>query len=153
MRLRTERKVTGAPADAFFLKWGEKVFIRLKSPAYCKKAEVSLVLCGDAEIKKLNRRWRGFDRATDVLSFPQMEGEMVPQPKQAPLVLGDVVISIPTARRQAKEAGKELNDELALLWVHGLLHLLGYDHVRKADEIKMFALQNRILGIERTACS
>lgn len=152
MRLRTKRKVTGTPSDAFFVKWGETVLRRVKGSAYAKKAEVSLVLCGDAEIKKLNHRWRGFDKATDVLSFPQLEGERIPQPKGAPLVLGDVVISLPTARRQAKETARELNDELALLWVHGLLHLLGYDHVLKADEKKMFALQNRLLGIERTAC-
>jgi probable rRNA maturation factor len=60
--------------------------------------------------------------------------------------LGDVVISLPTARRQAREAGKPLVDELALLWVHGLLHLLGYDHATKKGAARMFALQDRLLG-------
>jgi len=143
MRLNVERKWKGALGDAFFLAWGEKVLRQLKGSGFSKKTEVSLVLCGDAAIRKLNKRWRGFDKSTDVLSFPQLEGEVAPQPPGAPLVLGDVVISLPTAKRQAKEAGKALEEELALLWVHGLLHLLGYDHARKTDERKMFALQEK----------
>jgi len=146
MRLNVEHKVKGAPDDVFFLEWGEKVLRRVKGTAFAKRSEVSLVLCGDAVIHKLNKRWRGFDKPTDVLSFPQLEGERAPQPKGAPLVLGDVVISLSTARRQAREAGKTLSDELALLWVHGLLHLLGFDHVTKAQEKKMFSLQEKILG-------
>jgi probable rRNA maturation factor len=146
MRLNVEHKVKGAPVDSFFLAWGEKVLRRLKSPAYAKRAEVSLVLCGDPAIRALNKRWRGFDKPTDVLSFPQLEGEASPQPKGAPIALGDVVISLPTARRQAREAGKPLVDELALLWVHGLLHLLGYDHATKKGAARMFALQDRLLG-------
>jgi probable rRNA maturation factor len=146
MRLHVERKVKGAPGDRFFLAWGEKVLRRIKGPSFVKNAEVSLVLCGDATIHKLNKRWRGHDKPTDVLSFPQLEGEKVPQPKGAPLGLGDVVISLPTAKRQAKESDKALAEELALLWVHGLLHLLGYDHATQAEEKRMFGLQERILG-------
>jgi probable rRNA maturation factor len=75
-----------------------------------------------------------------------MEGALLAQPKSQPLILGDVVISLPAARCQAKAAGVRLRDELALLWVHGLLHLAGYDHARKSDEKHMFALQDSILG-------
>ncbi len=81
-------------------------------------AELSLVLCDDAAIRALNARWRQVDAATDVLSFPQDDE----------VVLGDLVISADTAARQAAERGHGLRDELRVLLVHGLLHLLGYDH-------------------------
>lgn len=79
--------------------------------------EVSLVLCDDAFIQALNARYRGKDRPTDVLSFAQDDPEF----------LGDIVISLATAARQAKAAGWPLESEIALLGVHGLLHLLSYD--------------------------
>ena len=88
-------------------------------------AEVTLLLVGDRRIHELNRRWRGVDRPTDVLAFPQREGE---GGDLHPGVLGDVVISVATAARQAREAGRPLADELDLLAVHGVLHLAGYDH-------------------------
>jgi probable rRNA maturation factor len=146
MRLHVERGVPGAPGNAFFLDLGERVLRRLKGAAFARKAEVSLLLCPDKLIRRLNGRWRGLDKPTDVLSFPQLEGERSPQPPGAPCPLGDVVISLPTARRQAKAAGKALREELALLWVHGLLHLLGYDHATKREEKRMFALQDALLG-------
>lgn len=79
-----------------------------------------MTLVADPEMRKLNARWRQTDRTTDVLAFAQ-EGP-------APGLLGDVVISIPTARRQARERGHSLRDELRILLIHGVLHLLGYDH-------------------------
>lgn len=146
MELSVSRKIQGAPSDRFFRSQGEKVLRRVKGPAFARTAEVSLVLCGDAVIRRLNRDYRRIDRPTDVLSFPQLEGERTPQPKGAPLALGDVVISLPTARRQAQAAGKLLRDEIELLWTHGLLHLLGYDHAEKRDEKRMFALQDRLIS-------
>ena len=79
--------------------------------------EISVVLCDDPFIQDLNRDYRGKDKATDVLSFAQDD----------PSILGDIVISLPTAARQAAAAGWPLESEIALLGVHGLLHLLGYD--------------------------
>ena len=79
--------------------------------------EISLVLCDDAFIQSLNAEYRGLNKPTDVLSFAQDDPEL----------LGDIVISLPTAARQAEAAGWTLENEVALLGVHGLLHLLGYD--------------------------
>jgi len=79
--------------------------------------EISVVLCDDAFIQALNAQYRGKDAPTDVLSFAQDD----------PDLLGDIVIALPTASRQAQDAGWALEDEVALLGVHGLLHLLGHD--------------------------
>jgi probable rRNA maturation factor len=87
-------------------------------------SELSILLTGDDEIHQLNQIYRQRDRPTDVLSFSQREGE-VPGPED---VLGDVVISIETAERQATERGQSLRAEVLELLAHGLLHLLGFDH-------------------------
>ena len=89
--------------------------------------EVSILLCDDAEIQELNREWRGKDKATDVLSFAQND----------PDILGDIVVSLPTAQRQAQAADWPLENEVALLAVHGLLHLLGYDDETEAGARQM----------------
>ncbi|KAI0566720.1 haloacid dehalogenase-like hydrolase family protein [Gracilaria domingensis] len=82
--------------------------------------ELCIVLCDDKEISTLNSQWRGIDEATDVLSFPQNDPDMV--------VLGDIVISVETAVKQAEEREYGVRDEIRVLLVHGLLHLMGYDH-------------------------
>ena len=90
----------------------------------------------DETIKELNKNFRGKDKATDVLSFPMEENNM----------LGDIVISADTAKRQAADADIPLERETAFLYIHGLLHLLGYDHEKSTeDEAHMFALQEDIL--------
>ena len=94
--------------------------------------ELSISLVGDDEIQALNRDWRGRDRPTDVLAFAQQEGEGDPVPG----LLGDVVISVPTAARQAALRGVDLDRELRALLVHGLLHLLGHDHERSRSEAR-----------------
>ncbi len=105
-------------------------------------AELSLLLVSDAEMRKLNRDWRGRDRPTDVLAFAQREG-----PGGAPDgLLGDVVISVDTARRQAAERGHALGVEGERLLVHGLLHLLGYDHERSAAEAARMRRRERALA-------
>jgi probable rRNA maturation factor len=105
--------------------------------------ELSVLLVGDAEIRKLNRQWRAKDKATDVLSFPA--GELpAGTPGFAPL--GDVVISLDTAARQAKERKVGLRQELELYLVHGALHLLGHDHERPHQAKVMAALEDRLLG-------
>jgi rRNA maturation RNase YbeY len=93
------------------------------------QAELSLELVGDRRMRRLNRVYRKKDRPTDVLAFPMRESH-----NPCPILLGDVVISVPTARRQAKASGRSLGDELAALLVHGVLHLCGYDHERSAQE-------------------
>jgi probable rRNA maturation factor len=95
-------------------------------------AELSIVLVSDAQIKRLNKLYRNKDKPTDVLSFPI--GEKV----NGWLILGDVVISVDTAKRQAKELGCSLEEELKRLLVHGLVHLLGYDHELGGEEEKKF---------------
>ncbi len=88
---------------------------------------------GDRAMRTLNRRYRGKDKTTDVLSFSMREGAF---PRVQPEVLGDIVIAVPTAARQAAEAGHALGREIEVLLVHGLLHLLGYDHERSGDEAR-----------------
>lgn len=110
-------------------------------------AEVSLSLVSDTEIRGLNRSFRGIDRVTDVLSFAQREGEGPPVPAtDGPEALGDVVIAIPRARRQALEYGHSLEREVAFLAVHGTLHLLGQDHQEPAEEEEMNRWTERILS-------
>lgn len=104
-------------------------------------AELSLTLVGDAQIRRLKRRWFGVDAATDVLSFPA--GDF---PGPGPRPLGDVVISVDTARRAARQLGTSVQHELALYLAHGVLHLLGLDHQTKAAARKMARLERRLLG-------
>ncbi|MBC8288235.1 MAG: rRNA maturation RNase YbeY [Nitrospinae bacterium] len=102
----------------------------------CNEHEISILFVGDQDIRDLNHRFRGIDRSTDVLSFPQLlEGE--PEMPGAP-VLGDVAISLETARDQSEEHGLSLEEELTLLLIHGILHLLGYDHeISDQEEVRM----------------
>ncbi len=100
--------------------------------------EVALSLVDDREMLKLNRQWAGEDHATDVLSFSQREGGGGTDTH----LLGDIVISIETAARQAGR--RALLDELAHLAVHGLAHLLGFDHATKAEERVMFTYEEKL---------
>ncbi|HXL73565.1 MAG TPA: rRNA maturation RNase YbeY [bacterium] len=118
---------------------------RVKGAVFENKAELSIVLTGDAEVKRLNRIYRAKDKTTDVLSFPLLEGKTFPMGQRKTIILGDVVISVPQTKRQALEAGKPFKSELALLVIHGVLHLLGYDHMRLDEGKKMFALQDSLL--------
>jgi len=109
--------------------------------------EVSVSLVSDDEIQELNRIYRNLDRPTDVLSFALREGNPLPGPIAEELeLLGDIVVSVPTAMRQSTDYGHSLARELAFLLVHGLLHLLGYDHETEADEAEMTQLQETVLG-------
>jgi len=101
---------------------------------------LTIVITDDEEIAHLNERFRGQRAPTDVLSFDNRLD--LPNPVgDAAGYLGDVVISLPRAREQAAEAGHDLESELALLTAHGVLHLLGYDHLTEADEHVMWELQ------------
>jgi len=98
--------------------------------------ELSIALVSDREMRALNRRWRDKDATTDVLSFP-LGGRKA---------LGDVVISLPAARRQAREGGWPLSVELRRLLAHGLLHCRGYDHETAKDARRMALAERRLLG-------
>jgi probable rRNA maturation factor len=105
------------------------------------RAELSIVFCGDATMQRLNATFRGIDKPTDVLAFAQGEALAVPQ-AQGNLdqrMLGDIVLSLPTARRQAREKRRSVLDELTMLLAHGLLHLLGIDHRTQTEWRRMQA--------------
>jgi len=103
------------------------------------QAELSIVFCGDATIHRLNASFRGIDKPTDVLAFAQGEQLAVPSARERAPVLGDIVLSLPTATRQAREKRREVLDELTMLLAHGLLHLLGIDHRTKTEWRRMQA--------------
>jgi probable rRNA maturation factor len=106
------------------------------------RASATVVLTDDVEIRALNRDFRGHDRATDVLSFHLQELAGIDDPAGARVHLGDIVISVETARRRA--AGRRLGSELERLAIHGLCHLFGYDHQRASEASIMFALERRL---------
>jgi len=106
-----------------------------------QRVEVSILLVDDAAIQALNARYRGKDEATDVLSFTQEDAFVIPG---EPRILGDVVVSIDTATRQAAAGGRSLEDEVAQLIIHGVLHLLGYDDVTTKGYAEMVEKGARI---------
>lgn len=104
--------------------------------------EVSIAVDGDAEIQDLNQQFLGVDAPTDVLSFPSDETN----PETGAPYLGDIMISYPRAKQQAENAGETVEDELQLLVVHGVLHLLGYDHTEPDEKTTMWAAQQKALN-------
>lgn len=122
-----------------------------------RELEMSLSIVSPDQIQQLNREFRGVDAVTDVLSFPTINAERkILDPKEfgfeavnsktGKLNLGDVIICLDRARAQAEEYGHSLKRELCFLSLHGLLHLLGYDHIEQCDEQQMNALQEEILN-------
>lgn len=118
-----------------------------------KRPELSILITTDATIHELNLQWRGKDKPTDVLSFPQLEKEEI-DPARPGLVLGDVVISLDTAAAQAARYGHSLEGEVRRLLVHGVLHLIGHDHVHggwqarrmKEEEARLLRAVEEALG-------
>ena len=108
-------------------------------------AELGILFVGDQRMRGLNHRYRGKDRTTDVLAFAMREAFAPHGARRTPDMLGDVVISVPTARRQAKEAGRSLDEELSWLLVHGILHLCGYDHERNEKEARRMHRSERMI--------
>jgi probable rRNA maturation factor len=104
-------------------------------------AELSILLVDDTFIQNLNREHRGKDKPTDVLAFPVD----IEATHEEPRILGDVVISLPTALRQATGRGRELLPEVRFLLAHGLLHLIGYDHATPAQKRRMDAAARRLV--------
>jgi rRNA maturation RNase YbeY len=116
---------------------------RLLFEARAKRARVSILLCGDTRMRGLNKTWRKGNRPTDVLSFPCFEAAESRTAARRGAFLGDLVIDVPYAVRQARRRGHPVGREVQILLAHGLLHLLGYDH--ETDGGTMFRLQRRIL--------
>lgn len=110
-----------------------------------EKYELSLSIIDDETIHSYNKQYRNIDRPTDVLSFAFQDDEDMILDSKMPTELGDILISYDTMLRQAEDYGHSIEREMCFLFTHGLLHLLGYDHMEKDDEEEMFALQNVIL--------
>ncbi len=134
----------------------EQILERALRHLACEGQEVSVLLVDDQQIQKLNRQYRHKDYPTDVLAFCQQDSRGRPPslPKSRrrvdrdvrPYLLGDIVISIPTAQRQAEEMGHSLKQELKILLIHGLLHLLGYDHIQDDEAAVMQEKEAELLA-------
>lgn len=107
-----------------------------------RETDVTLVITDDTQIRELNRQFREMDQETDVLSFPSDEVDL----DTGVSYLGDILISYPQAQRQALEIGHPVETELQLLIVHGMLHLLGFDHASVVEKTEMWDIQTRILN-------
>ncbi len=105
----------------------------------CNHHELSIVIMDDAQIQALNHDFRGIDRPTNVLSFPMQEGEFS---NITPGLLGDVVISAQTAAREAEDAGITLEERMSQLLVHGILHLVGFDHETGEEDARQMEIKS-----------
>lgn len=112
--------------------------------------EIYITLTNNEEIHKINKEYRDVDRPTDVLSFPMYEREEIPNLREEPKsnieeILGDIIISIPKIKEQAEEYGHSYERELAYLTTHGMLHLLGYDHMIEEEKVVMREHEEKVL--------
>lgn len=123
----------------------EEVFA---SEEICYPVQLSIVVTDDKTVRQLNHTYRKLDETTDVLAFAFEEDGKVffPQPSNEGWHLGEVIISCPQAERQAEEQGHQLEKEIALLVIHGVLHLLGYDHEEPEEESKMRTKEKEVLA-------
>ncbi|MBI4753370.1 rRNA maturation RNase YbeY [Candidatus Desantisbacteria bacterium] len=127
--------------------WIRGIVRRVLKAEGVKADEVSIVFCDDAFIHELNKRYRGIDGATDVLSFSLTEGEGGGNTPKGIVSLGEVIISVETAARQAEECHHPIERELEVLLIHGVLHLIGYDHsVEDWEQGEMYERQMGLLG-------
>ena len=135
--------------------WLEERYAEIAKAAFSylnikENYEVDVSLVDDETIHQVNREYRNVDRVTDVISFAFNDDK---DPKdqinslEVQKMLGEILICLPQAKRQAAEIGNSLERELSFLFTHGLLHLLGYDHMTPEDEAIMFPLQEKILGL------
>ena len=128
----------GLPAPASFRRWAEATL-----QERLRRVDLAIRLVGDREGRALNRHYRGKDYATNVLSFP---AELPEDVRMKMPVLGDIVMCAPVIAREAREQGKPLNAHYAHLTVHGILHLLGWDHENEREAEAMETLEREILG-------
>ncbi len=129
--------------EEIFNSLAEKVFSHLN---VVNNYIVDVSIIDNKSIHKINKEYRKVDRPTDVISFAFFDDETEEVIPGVPSTLGQILISYEKAEEQAKMYGNSLNREICFLFVHGLLHLLGYNHMEKEDELVMFAIQNEILG-------
>ena len=110
-----------------------------------EEVEISITFVNDEEIRELNAQYRNVDKVTDVLSFPQFES---PEdlPEEGEIILGDVVLNVEQAKRQAEEYGHSEDREIIYLFVHSLLHLLGYDHMEEDEKTEMRGAEEEIMN-------
>lgn len=121
--------------------------LRLRPPAGADAGmEVGILLADDAEVREMNRRFRGQDKATNVLSFAALDGEDTPGDHGEPLLLGDIAIAFETTAAEAADAGIALSDHLGHLVVHGVLHLFGYDHDQDDAAEEMERIETAVLA-------
>lgn len=145
---RTDKLPEGYPTTI------EQIFEKVQSEENLQgEVELTLNFVNNEEIQRLNKEYRNKNHPTDVLSFPLFtKEELNKYPTELPVALGDIVISIDQAKEQAKEYNHSDLREFCFLTVHGLLHLLGFDHDTQANEKEMFSYQNSLLkehGLER----
>jgi probable rRNA maturation factor len=141
VRLTVEKGPHAGVARAVIKRRAEAMLALLQM----QKDEFSLVLSDDDQLHQLNKVYRGKDRPTDVLAFAMREGDFARVAASGPVgLLGDVIVSVPTARKQAREHARPLLDELTMLIAHGLLHLLGWDHETAAKDKRMRAETARL---------
>lgn len=134
---------------AFFKKYLDKLYKVMKKDIdkklFKRHGQIDLVLVGDKKIQAMNKEYRKKDKPTDVISFAYLEVthyELEP----GDIIVGDIFISVDTAKRQAVEHGHDLKKELAILFVHGLLHCMGFDHNTDEEEEEMEGWAKKILA-------
>jgi len=125
--------------------WIEGIARRVLEAEGLLAAELGVVVTDDETVRALNRDYAGEDEATDVLSFSLREGEQFVAAPDGVVRLGEVIISYPTAERQAAEAGRPVAVEVAHLLIHGILHILGYDHAEPDEERRMQGREEELL--------
>jgi rRNA maturation RNase YbeY len=133
-------------------KWIEKIIKSVLKMLDIKNVELSVAIVGDQEMKNLNKKWRGKNRVTDVLSFDYRSKLTQIKTQENAELNGEIIICYPQARRQAKDANHSVKEEIKTLLVHGLLHLCGYDHekslrgaekMRKMEKIFLEKIKNK----------
>ena len=129
--------------EDIFNKYYVKIFKELKLEG---EYITDVTIVDNKKIHKINHEFRNVDRPTDVISFAFLDDQREKELKGGPINLGQIIISFEKAEEQAKEYGHSLKREMVFLFVHGMLHLLGYDHMKEEDEKIMFSLQDKILG-------
>jgi len=124
-------------------KLAQKIFAHL---SVSSNYEIDVSIVDNKAIHQINKDYRGIDRPTDVISFAFFDDKEEKAIEGVPSMLGEIIISYEKASEQAKEYGNSLEREMSFLFLHGMLHLLGYDHMNEDDEFEMFRLQDEILG-------
>jgi rRNA maturation RNase YbeY len=140
VRLRIEGQSQGVKEASALT---QRFATRMLSALALQDSELSLLICDDRVMRRLNRQHRNIDKPTDVLAFAMREGPALVSMNDA---LGDVVISWPTTKRQARSHGQPAERELCLLLAHGVLHLLGFDHENRVTERRMMARAHMLMA-------